>query len=170
MEWRNFTSLSEFHSILTPVEWKFTTQRVESRPVHSILTPKEVFTEVTPQGVTSVTKWVKIHSIFKRVSLDVLFLPSSVAFDTHLDRTVGEGVEVDLGHVVEVLGDVRLTRRAGERVDDLGAEHDHLELNDLLNTCKNTRLDGDRNEGTIYVLQKLWFYIEICFGIRKKKK
>ena len=31
---------SEFHSILTPVEWKFTTQRVESHSVHSILTPK----------------------------------------------------------------------------------------------------------------------------------
>ena len=32
---------SEFHSILTPVEWKFTTQRVESSPVHSIFTPDQ---------------------------------------------------------------------------------------------------------------------------------
>ena len=48
------------HSILPP-EWKFTTQRVESRPVHSIFTPKEVITDVTTQGVTSVTKRVKIH-------------------------------------------------------------------------------------------------------------
>ena len=38
---KKFHSLrSEFHSILTPVEWKFTTQRVESCPVHSIFTPK----------------------------------------------------------------------------------------------------------------------------------
>ena len=40
---------SEIHSILTPVEWKFTTQRVESRAVHSIFTPKEVITDVTPR-------------------------------------------------------------------------------------------------------------------------
>ena len=46
-----FYSLSEFHSILTPAEWKFTTQLVESRPVHSIFTPKEVITDVTTQGV-----------------------------------------------------------------------------------------------------------------------
>ena len=53
---KKFHSLrSEFHSILTPVEWKVTTQRVESRPVHSIFTPKEVITDVTTQGVTSVT-------------------------------------------------------------------------------------------------------------------
>ena len=31
---------SEFHSILTLVEWTFTTQGVKSRPVHSIFTPK----------------------------------------------------------------------------------------------------------------------------------
>ena len=63
-EWFFFHSLrSEFHSILIPVEWKFTTQRVESRPVYSIFSPKDVITEVTPQGVTSVTKRVKIHSI-----------------------------------------------------------------------------------------------------------
>ena len=44
-EVKRFHSLrSEFHSILTPVEWKFTTQRVKSRPVHSIFTPKEVIT------------------------------------------------------------------------------------------------------------------------------
>ena len=55
---------SEFHSILTPLELKFTIQRVESRPVHSIFTPKEVITDVTTQGVTSVTNRVKIHSIF----------------------------------------------------------------------------------------------------------
>ena len=61
---KKFHSLrSEFHSILTPAEWKFTTQRVESRPVHSIFTPKEVITDVTTQGVTSVTNRVKIHSI-----------------------------------------------------------------------------------------------------------
>ena len=54
---KKFHSLrSEFHSILTPVEWKFTTQRVESRPVHSIFTPKK----------WSVTKRVKIHSIILR--------------------------------------------------------------------------------------------------------
>ena len=62
---KKFHSLrSEFHSILTPVEWKCTTQRVKSRPVHSIFTPKEVITDVTTQGVTSVTNRVKIHSIF----------------------------------------------------------------------------------------------------------
>ena len=55
---------NEYHSILTPVEWKFTTQRMESRPVHSIFTPKEVITSVTTQGVTTVTHRVKIHSIF----------------------------------------------------------------------------------------------------------
>ena len=49
---KRFQSLrSEFHSILTPVEWKFSTQRVKSRPVHSIFTPKEVITDVTTQGV-----------------------------------------------------------------------------------------------------------------------
>ena len=35
---KKFHSLSEFLSIPTPVEWKFTTQRVESRLVHSIFT------------------------------------------------------------------------------------------------------------------------------------
>ena len=49
---KRFHSLrSEFHSILTPVERKFTTQRVESRPVQSIFTPKEVITDATTQGV-----------------------------------------------------------------------------------------------------------------------
>ena len=75
---KKFHSLrSEFHSILTPVEWKFTTQRVESRPVHSIFTPKEGITDVTPshypgstQGVTSVTNRVKIHSIFREKILE----------------------------------------------------------------------------------------------------
>ena len=33
---------------------------MESRPVHSIFTPKEVITDVTTQGVTSVTTRVKI--------------------------------------------------------------------------------------------------------------
>ena len=47
------------------IEWKCTTQRVESRPVHSIFTPKEVITDVTTQGLTSVTNRVKIHSIFR---------------------------------------------------------------------------------------------------------
>ena len=62
---KKFHSLrSEFHSILTPVEWKFTIQRVESRPVHSIFTPKVVITDVTTQGVTSVRNRVNIHSIF----------------------------------------------------------------------------------------------------------
>ena len=47
---KKFYSLrSEFHSILTPEEWKFPIQRVESRPVHSIFTPKEVITEITPR-------------------------------------------------------------------------------------------------------------------------
>ena len=45
---KKFNSLrSEFHLILTPVEWKFTTQRVESHPVHSIFTPKEVISDVS---------------------------------------------------------------------------------------------------------------------------
>ena len=57
---------SEIHSILTPVGWKFTTQRVESRSVHSIFTPKEVITEVAPKGVTSVTNRVKTHSMIFR--------------------------------------------------------------------------------------------------------
>ena len=49
---KRFHSLrSEFHSILTPVEWKFTTQRVKSRPVHSRFTPKEVITDITTQRV-----------------------------------------------------------------------------------------------------------------------
>ena len=64
---KKFHSLrSEFHSILTPVEWKFTTQRVESRPVHSIFTPKEVITDVNTEGVMSVTNRVKIHYNFFR--------------------------------------------------------------------------------------------------------
>ena len=51
---------SEFHSTLTPVEWTFTTQRVEYRPVHSMfITLKEVITDVITQGVTSVTNRVK---------------------------------------------------------------------------------------------------------------
>ena len=38
--------ICEFHSILTPVERNpVTTQRVESRPVHSIFTPKEVVSD-----------------------------------------------------------------------------------------------------------------------------
>ena len=53
------------------IEWKFTTQRVEFRPVYSIFTPKELITEVTPQGVTSVTKSVKIHSIFREYTQSV---------------------------------------------------------------------------------------------------
>ena len=65
---KKFHSLrSEFHSLLTPIEWKFTTQGVESRPVHSIFTPKEVITAVTTQGVTSVTNRVKMHSIFREL-------------------------------------------------------------------------------------------------------
>ena len=52
MEWRDFTRWGvNFHSILTPVEWKFTTQWVKSCPVHSIFPPKEVITNVTTQGV-----------------------------------------------------------------------------------------------------------------------
>ena len=53
-QWAIFFSHSlrrEFHSILTPEEWKVTTQREESRPVHSIFTPKELITDVTTQGV-----------------------------------------------------------------------------------------------------------------------
>ena len=56
MKW-NIYLLSEFHSILTPVEWKFTTQRMKSRPVHLIFTPKEVTTDVTTQGVK--IKWTE---------------------------------------------------------------------------------------------------------------
>ena len=33
---------NKFHSILTPAEWKFINQRVESRPIHSIFTLKYV--------------------------------------------------------------------------------------------------------------------------------
>ena len=47
---------SEFHSILTPVEWKFTTQRVKSCPVHSIFTPKEAITDVIEW-----TEWFSFH-------------------------------------------------------------------------------------------------------------
>ena len=69
-EVKKFHSLrSEFHSILTPVEWKFTTQRGESRSVHSMFTPKEVITDVTTQGVRSVTNRVKIHFIFREYIL-----------------------------------------------------------------------------------------------------
>ena len=78
---KRFHSLrSEFHSILTLVEWKCSSQRVESRPVHSIFTPKEVITDVTPQGVTSVTNRVNIHSIFREY-MDVVLL-TSVAFSS----------------------------------------------------------------------------------------
>ena len=59
-------SLSEFHSILTPVEWIFTTERVEFRPVHSIFSPKEVIIDVTTQGVTN---RVKMHFTFLESSL-----------------------------------------------------------------------------------------------------
>ena len=48
---RSHSLRSELHSNCTPVEWKFTTQRGKSRPVHSIFTPKEVITDVTTQGV-----------------------------------------------------------------------------------------------------------------------
>ena len=48
---------------------------MESRPVHSIFTPKEVITEVTPQGVTSVTNWVKIHLSFREyIEVDKLLI------------------------------------------------------------------------------------------------
>ena len=81
---KKFHSLrSEFHSILTPVVWKFTTQRVESRPVHSIFTTKEVITDVTPQGVTSVTNRVKIHSIYLESTFTVYILYS---YDLHVYR------------------------------------------------------------------------------------
>ena len=39
---------------------------MESCPVHSIFTPKEVITDVTTQRVTSVTNRVKIHSFLER--------------------------------------------------------------------------------------------------------
>ena len=59
---KRFHSLrSEFHWILTPVEWKFTTQRVKSRPVHSIFTPKEVITDITTQGVK--IEWIEWSSV-----------------------------------------------------------------------------------------------------------
>ena len=50
---------SEIHSILTPVEWKFTTQRVESRPAHSI------FRSDHWRHHPGSEKRVKIHSIFR---------------------------------------------------------------------------------------------------------
>ena len=56
MKW-NIYSLSDFHSILTPVEWKFTTQQVKSRPVYFKFAPKEVTTDVTTQGVK--IKWTE---------------------------------------------------------------------------------------------------------------
>ena len=77
---KKFHSLrSECHSILTPVEWKFTTQRVESRPVHWICTPKEVITDVTLQGVTvtSVTNRVKFTPFF----LEYVFIKRNFATD-----------------------------------------------------------------------------------------
>ena len=59
---KKFHSLSsKFHSILTPEEWKFTTQQVESRLVHSIFTPKR--SDHWYQYPGSENR-VKIHSIF----------------------------------------------------------------------------------------------------------
>ena len=56
---KRFHSLrSEFHSILTPVEWKFTTQRVKSLPVHSIFTPKEVITLIRYYPYENKVNWV----------------------------------------------------------------------------------------------------------------
>ena len=57
---------SEFHSILTPVEWSFTTQWVEYRPVHSIFSPKEMITEVTPREWPQWQKEWKFTPFFKR--------------------------------------------------------------------------------------------------------
>ena len=76
---KKFHSLREFHSIFTPVEWKFTTQRVESRPVHSICTPKEIITDVTTQEVTDVTtQWVT--SVTNRVKIHSIFFLESIQF------------------------------------------------------------------------------------------
>ena len=65
----NFHSICHWrHSLGSDVSDHFfwSEYRVESRPVHSIFTPKEVIiTDVTTQGVTSVTSRVKIHSILK---------------------------------------------------------------------------------------------------------
>ena len=63
---------SEFHSILTPVEWKFTTQRVKSRPVHSIFIPKEVITDVTTQGVK--TEWIEWFLLESKLRINPQFL------------------------------------------------------------------------------------------------
>ena len=71
---KKFHSLtSEFHSIQTP-EWKFTTQRVESRPVHSILTPKEVITEVTPQGGSDLSDKKSENSLHFNESIIVIII------------------------------------------------------------------------------------------------
>ena len=71
---KRFHSLSEFHSILTPVEWKFITQRVKSRPVHSIFTPK-VITEVTTQGVK--IKWIQWFFFFNNIETESCGMPWS---------------------------------------------------------------------------------------------
>ena len=64
---------------------KFTTQRVESRPVHSIFTPKEVISDINTKGVTSVTSRVKIilfrEYVSHRLSIYGTALPKGVPAD-----------------------------------------------------------------------------------------
>ena len=62
---------------------------MESRPVHSTFTPKEVITDVTTQGVTSVTNRVKIHSIF-------FFLRVRDSYETALREGVAVAKEVGM--------------------------------------------------------------------------
>ena len=65
---KKFHSLSsEFHSILTLGEWKFSNQRVESRPVHSIYSLQKKITDVTIRGV-------KIEWNFPLFFIEILWL------------------------------------------------------------------------------------------------
>ena len=59
---------SEFHSILTPGDCKFTSQLVECRWVYSIFTLKEVTTDVNTQGVKTELKFT-FREYFKRSDL-----------------------------------------------------------------------------------------------------
>ena len=71
IEWiiHSIYRVKRFNSILTPVEWKFTTQRVKSRPVHSIFTPKEVITDVTTQRVK--IKWTEWFFFLESIGLEL---------------------------------------------------------------------------------------------------
>ena len=60
---------------------------MESRPVHSIFTPKEVITDVTTQGVTSVTNRVEINSLFYR-EYCVICILHNINFNTDIAKNV----------------------------------------------------------------------------------